>query len=759
MAERKSIESIMHSLTLKEKISLCSGSDFWHTEPIEKKDIPSIMVSDGPHGLRKMKLEEDSDINGSIKAVCFPTAASLASSFDVDLVRSVGQALGEECQAENVAVLLGPGNNIKRSPLCGRNFEYFSEDPYLAGKIAAAHINGVQCAGVGASLKHFLANNQELYRNTYNAIIDERTLREIYLTGFEIAVKESQPWTVMCSYNKVNGEQSSQNKRTLTDILRDEWGFEGLVVSDWGAIKERAKAIAAGLDLEMPGNDGASDDLVMEAIQSGELSEDELDKCVERVLTLVFKAIDSHDDSIKWDKNAHHLLARKVAAECMVLLKNEDKVLPLEESDHIAIIGGFAKKPRFQGGGSSHINCTQIDSAMTALAGNTHIIYEEGFEADSDKYDEKKFRRAIDAARTVDKCVIFAGLPDSYECEGYDRKHMDLPEVQNRLIEEVSKVCEHVIVVLHNGSPVTIPWLDKVQGLLEAYLAGQGTGSAVMDVLYGRVNPSGRLAETFPLRLEDNPSYLDFGTGCKDIEYREGVFVGYRYYTAKKLPVLFPFGYGLSYTRFSYGNMKIDMDKMMDDDEVEVCVDVINEGEITGKDVVQLYVSPKMDTIRRPVRELKGFKKITVKPGERKTVRFTLNKRSFAYYNTEINDWYVEPGEYEIQICRDADTVAVSKTITVNPVVPCKKEFSLNSNFEDVFANEKATRLFRQFVDEHKDRKATVANAMGGAFDVFIDPATGDFFLDMPIRMLANMGDGRVSVKKVLELIDKMNEV
>lgn len=757
---KKKIKTIIEKLTLEEKVSLLSGADFWHTEAIPKKDIPAIMVADGPHGLRKQNLEEeDCELNSAVPAICFPTAAALAASFDTELVERVGKALGAECQAENVSVLLGPGNNIKRSPLCGRNFEYFSEDPYLAGKMAAAHIRGVESTGVGTSLKHFAANNQEYHRNTSDSVVDERTLREIYLAGFEMAVKESKPSTIMCSYNKINGVQTSENKKLLTDILRDEWGYEGLVMSDWGAVKDRALGVAAGLDLEMPGCGKANDKAVIDAVKKGIISEADVDKCVERVLNLVYKSLEKHDDTVKWDKAAQHLLAREVAAECMVLLKNDEKVLPLDADDHILMVGGFAKTPRFQGGGSSHINCTQIDSALSAVQGNSRIAFEMGFSAENDKYDAQMFQKAVKRAQDADKVIVFAGLPDSYEVEGWDRKHMDLPKVQNDLIEELCKVCSHVVVVLHNGSPVAMPWIDKVQGVLEAYLAGQGTGKAVMDVLYGRVNPSGHLAETFPLRLEDNPSYLNYGEGALSSVYSEGVFVGYRYYTSRNMPVLFPFGYGLSYTKFSYGNIRLGSSEMTDADTLEVKVDVINEKDVAGKAVVQIYVEPpKGCGVRRPVRELKAFTKVLVSPHERKEVTFTLDKRAFAYYDTELADWYVCPGEYQIQVCQDAATVADSKTVKITPANPKKMVYNVNSVFGDVFDNPKATAVFEEYIEKFSKREITTANAVAGSFEVLVDRSTGRFITDMPLRSLVGLGDGKATAEDLNELIKALNK-
>ncbi len=753
------IKKLLKELTLEEKVSLCSGSDFWHTKEIKRLGIPSVMVSDGPSGLRKQDYEAgQNSVNTSIKAVCFPTGVNLAASFDVDVVRTVGEAIGEECQAENVAAILGPANNIKRSPLCGRNFEYYSEDPYLSGKIAAAFINGVQSKGVGTSLKHFCANNQEYRRNSYDSRIDERTLREIYLRAFEIAVKESQPWTVMCAYNLVNGVQMSENKRILTDILRNEWGFEGLVVSDWGAVRDRVKGIAAGLDLEMPYSYGAYDRLVIEAVKNGELAESDLDKCVERILGFVHRAIEAHDDSVTWDKEEHHLLARNIASECMVLLKNEDKVLPLKNDEYVLFVGGFAKKPRYQGGGSSHVNSVKIDSILMAIQWNSKVIYEEGFSASDDSYDQVKFEHAVAAAKNVDKVVVFAGLPDLYECEGYDREHMDLPKVQNDLIDALTGVNPHVIVVLENGSPVTMPWLDKTEAVLETYLGGEGIGEATVRALYGNVNPSGRLPETFPLRLQDNPSYIDFSGDCSAIEYREGIFTGYRYYTKKDMPVLFPFGYGLSYSTFSYGMMTCDTDNMKDDETLEVSVDVINESAVPGKEVVQLYVEADIpDTkIRRAVRELKGFAKVSLDAHERKTVRFILDKSAFAYYDTSIGDWYVEPGDYKVEICRNARDVITYRSVKVVPKKPKKPVYDENSVYKDIMENPAAAKLAAPYFDKYLFKDPDSSSTDEVATEAFgSDP---DVFLrDTTLRNVVNMSFGKITYEDMRELIEKLN--
>lgn len=500
------IEKILKELTLEEKASLCSGSDFWHTKSVDRLEIPRIMVSDGPHGLRK-NIENAQNPNEAIKAVCFPTASALACSFDRKLLETMGKALGEECQAENVSVILGPGCNIKRSPVCGRNFEYFSEDPYLASEMACAHIKGVQSKGVGTSLKHFACNNQETRRLTCDEKIDERTLREIYLSAFEAAVKKAKPWTIMCSYNRINGVHSSQNKWLLTDVLRDEWDFKGLVMSDWGAVDDRVEGIKAGLDLEMPASFGKNDKLIVEAVNKGELSTEELDKCVRRVLELVDRAEESRSDAV-WDKEKQHELARKISAQCSVLLKNEDDILPLDKNDKICFIGYFAQKPRYQGGGSSHINSFKVTSALEAVKEYCEVEYAQGYITDEDKTDEKLLKEALECAARNDKVVIFAGLPDAFESEGYDRTHMRMPECQLELIEKISEINKNVVVVLHNGSPVEMPFINNIKALLEVYLGGQAVGGAVCDLLFGKVNPSGKLAETFPVKLSDNPSIL-----------------------------------------------------------------------------------------------------------------------------------------------------------------------------------------------------------------------------------------------------------
>ncbi|MBQ8151042.1 MAG: glycoside hydrolase family 3 protein, partial [Clostridia bacterium] len=539
------IKKVISQMTLEEKASLLSGSDFWHSKSVERLGVEKVMVSDGPHGLRKQDLEADHlGINESIKAVCYPTASATAASFDRDVLRQIGSGVADGCQHEKVAVILGPAVNIKRSPLCGRNFEYFSEDPYLAAQLSTSFIKAVQEKNIGVSVKHFAANSQEHRRMASDSVVDDRTLREIYFPAFESAVKEGKAWTVMCSYNRLNGEYASQNRWLLTDVLRGEWGFDGYVVSDWGAVSDRAKGVHAGLDLEMPASGGVNDQLVVEAVRSGQLDEADVDLAVERILTIHQRYLDNAKPDTVWDKEAQHEQARALAADCMVLLKNEDGILPLKAGEEIAVIGLFAKKPRFQGGGSSHINSFKTESLMDALAGMPGITYAQGYDIVTEEPDESLIAEACEAARKAKKAVIVAGLPDSFESEGYDRSHMRMPNCQVELIRRVAEVNPDTVVVLYNGSPVEMPWLGSAKAVVEAYLGGQAVGGATKLVLFGDVNPSGHLAETFPVKLQDNPSYLYYVGEGNEVDYREGIFVGYRYYDKKEMDVLFPFGYG-----------------------------------------------------------------------------------------------------------------------------------------------------------------------------------------------------------------------
>ena len=749
--EINKIKELVSQMTLEEKASLTSGADFWHTESIERLGIKKSMVSDGPHGLRKQEVKGDHlGLNDSIEAVCFPAGCALAASFNKDLVTKMGEALGNECQAEGVSVILGPAVNIKRSPLCGRNFEYYSEDPLVASEIASAMIKGVQSKNVGTSIKHFLANNQEHRRMSSSSEVDERTLREIYLAAFEGAVVKEKPWTVMCSYNKINGVYAAENKKYLTDVLRNEWGFDGYVVSDWGAVNNRVKDLEAGLDLEMPGTGGVNDRLIVEAVKNGSLDEEILNKACERILNIVYRFEENRDNNAVFDRDLDHELARKVAEETIVLMKN-DSILPLDKNDKIAFIGKFAAKPRYQGGGSSHINSHKVVSAMDEVKGMENITYAQGYIDEKDEIVEELINEAVEAAKKSKIAVVFAGLPDNFESEGYDRTHMKMPNCQNALIDAVCEVQPNTVVVLHNGSPVEMPWKDKVKGIVEAYLGGQAIGSAVVDVLFGKVNPSGKLPETFPLKLEDNPSYLYyFGEGDK-VEYREGVFVGYRYYETKKVDVLFPFGHGLSYTNFKYSNITISDDNIKDTDTVTVTVDVTNTGDVFGKEVVQLYVSPKNNKIIRPVKELKGFEKIALEPGETKTVSFILNKRSFAYWNMEIHDWHVESGKYDILIGKSVSDIVLSREISVTSTVRIPKTYTLDSIFGDLMEDEKAMAVLNPLLGQFGN--SLNVSEEGGAIN---SQMLESMIKNMPIRALLGFVPN-IELEYIYNILDKIN--
>lgn len=669
----KNIQSLIQQMTLEEKAALCTGASSWTTTPVERLGIPEMIVSDGPHGVRRVP-----DVNSlaieSLPATCFPTASCLASTWDVDLIHKMGQALGEECIALNVDVLLGPGANMKRSPLGGRNFEYFSEDPYLAGEMAASIINGVQSKGVGTSLKHYAANNQEFQRFSISAEVDERTLREIYLPAFEKAVKKAQPWTVMCSYNKVNGTFASEHHQLLTEILKDEWGFEGLVVSDWGAVRDRVAALKGGLDWEMPGPQDRRVKAVVEAVRSGELDEAVLDESVRRILNIVFKAKQTPKNGT-FDIDAHHELAHKIAADGMVLLKNNG-LLPLKGHHHIAVIGRSAARAHFQGGGSSHIHPTKVAvpfKELQAQAKGAELTYVEGYPAD-DSFRQDLIDQAVTTAQSADVALLYIALPTFKESEGYDRTDLDLTAQQIALIKAVSKVQPNTVVVLNNGAPVAMSeWIDGVAAVLEGWMMGQAGGIAIADVLFGKVSPSGKLAETFPLKLSDTPSHLNWPGGAGVVRYGEGIFIGYRYYDAKEMPVLFPFGYGLSYTSFAYSNARVSAKTFKDVDGLTVTVDVTNTGSFTGKEIVQVYVHDQESGLRRPEKELKGFAKVELQPGETKSVSISLDFRSFAYYHPEYKQWITEDGQFDILIASSAVDIRESVTVTLESTLslPC----------------------------------------------------------------------------------------
>lgn len=759
---REEAKKLVEQMTLEEKAGLCSGKDFWRLKSVERLGIPEVMVCDGPNGLRKQSEREDAGINDSIEAVCFPGSCAEAASFDRDTMYRAGQAMGTACQAENISILLGPGTNIKRSPLCGRNFEYYSEDPYLASQIAAAHIKGVQSRNVGACIKHFAANNQESRRMSISSEVDERTLREIYLAAFEDAVKEAKPWAVMCSYNQLNGTFASENSWLLRKVLKEEWGYEGLVVTDWGAVNDRVKGLLAGLDLEMPGSGGYNDKKIVEAVKTGEVPEAVLDEACERIVSCIMTYVEHKDEHAVWNQEADHQLAIETARECMVLLKNEDNILPLSSDTPVAFIGKFAEKPRYQGGGSSHVNTIRCSSALDEVKTMEHVTYVPGFETkdavgeEELRLEQQQFHDAIAAAKSAKAAVIFAGLPDSYESEGFDRKHMRLPEIQNRLIQAVAEVQPNTVVVLHNGSPVEMPWVNDVKGILEAYLGGEGVGAATVDILFGKANPSGKLPETFPLKLSDNPSYLNFPGETDRVEYREGIFVGYRYYDKKEMKVLFPFGHGLSYTDFTYSDLKISKKKLRDEETCKVKVTITNTGDRFGKEAVQLYVQDVVSRVIRPVKELKGFEKVALEPGESKTVTFTLSKRAWAYYDTEAQGWYTEEGEFRILIGASSRDIRLTETVYVTPVEKVKRNYSMNSILGDLLECE-----------EIKEEIAELKHMCDSMFDSDSaeNPLLGEGMADMmeaqgremPLKSLPSFTDGKVSLEYLEGILKKLN--
>ncbi|MGL6104612.1 glycoside hydrolase family 3 C-terminal domain-containing protein [Romboutsia sp.] len=742
------IKELIKEMTIEEKASLCSGLNFWNTKSIERLNIPSIMMTDGPHGLRKQADESDHlGLNKSIESTCFPTASALACSWNRGLVNDLGVALGKECQAEDISIILGPGANIKRSPLCGRNFEYYSEDPYLSSQLAKHQIQGTQSQGVGTSIKHFAANNQEERRMTIDTIVDERTLREIYLASFETAITEAKPWTVMCAYNKLEGEFCSENYRLLTQILRDEWGYEGFVVSDWGAVVDRDKALHAGLELQMPADGGKGDSVIVEAIKNGTLSEEVLDRSVERLLKITFKAVENKKENATFSKEEHHELARAIAGECIVLLKNEGEILPLAKSEKIAVIGDLAKKTRYQGGGSSHINPTRIDNAyeeILSLVGEENVSYTRGYDLEVDDINEELVKEAKELATKADKVVLFIGLPERYESEGFDRTHLNMPINQESIVKELQSINENIVVVLSNGSPIEMPFVKDIKGLVEGYLTGQASGKAIADVLYGEVNPSGKLAETFPMKLAHNPSYLNFPGDIDKVEYKEGVFVGYRYYDTKEIDVLFPFGHGLSYTNFEYSDLKVSNTEINDNEKMTVSLKVKNTGKVYGKEVVQLYVSDVESKISRPSKELKGFEKVSLNPGEEKEISFELDKRSFAYYNVNIKDWHVETGEFEILIGKSSKEIILKESVTVNSTVEIKKAITNNTAIGDI---------------AHHPAVKPLMDGMMAQFGA-IDLGAGNMFVEMmkfmPLRAIATFNPAAEDA--INNIIKQMNE-
>ena len=770
----KKIKEILNSLTLEEKASLCSGVGLWQTRPLEDKGIPEIWMADGSNGVRIMKpvnqerKQDTSDflkvtdltqnsptITNQYEAVCYPSGASLASTWDTELIEEMGEALGDECRYFKVNLLLAPGINIKRSPLGGRGYEYYSEDPYLTGKVAESFIKGVQKTGTGTSIKHFAANNAETLRINMSSDVDERALREIYLAPFEIGVKNAKPWTVMSSYNKVNGVQMAENRELLTDILRDEWGFNGVVVSDWGGVKDRIKALEAGNDLDMPENQ-RSNQSVVDAVRRGILSEAVLDQSVERILELVLKAKEQERFTDDMDFENHRNLSRKVAEESVVLLKNEKGLLPItkEKYKKVAVIGAFAREPRYQGGGCTLVNPIRISrpyEEMEKLAGkNIELTYAKGYELKDETSDEL-IHEAEEAAREADIAVIFGGLWVAYDREGFDRKHLEIDSSHIRLIEAVSRVQKRVVVVLSNGDAVVMsPWLDHVGAVVEQFLVGETVGEALARVLFGEVNPSGKLPVTFPKRLEDTSAYPYFPGECSHHVYGEGIFVGYRYFDKKKIEPLFPFGYGISYTTFQYSAIRADRSQMKDTDTVTVSVDVTNTGCVKGKEIVQIYVSDEKSRLRRPEKELKAFGKVELEPGETKTLTFTLGYRDFAYYDPEASDWVVEEGIFHIHAAANAGDIRQSIPVEVREAKKKFRRLYLDSQHTAVFEHPMAKKMYLDFLVETGVIAADRVEAM-------VPLLKGNY---MGIyNVVTSLLGGNVTKEEMQAVLDRINEV
>ncbi|MFI2104759.1 glycoside hydrolase family 3 C-terminal domain-containing protein [Isoptericola sp. NPDC019693] len=750
------VERALASLTLEEKASLLSGLDFWHTQPVERDGetlVPSVMVTDGPHGLRKQ--DESADHLGlghSVPATCFPTAAALGSSWDADLLRRVGEALGRETRANDVAVLLGPGVNIKRSPLCGRNFEYFSEDPVVAGELATALVEGIQSLGVGTSLKHFAANNQEADRMRVSADVDERTLREIYLPAFERVVTKAQPWTVMCAYNKVNGVYASQHDWLLTTVLRDEWGFEGLVVSDWGAVRDRVAGVAAGLDLEMPSSGGRTDAEVVAAVRSGALDESLVDAAARRVLHLVARSLPALGAPGSFDADAHHALAREAAAAGTVLLKNEPvegaPLLPLSPGAlaGAAVVGELARTPRYQGAGSSQVTPTRLDDALSALreAAGADLPFAPGYTLAEGPADDRSpdalVAEAVETARGAGAVLVFLGLPAAYESEGYDRDHLDLPADQVALLRAVAAANPRVVVVLAGGSAISVaPWQDAAPALLTGWLGGQAGGSGIADVLSGAVTPSGKLTETLPLRLEDTPAFGNFPGELGHVRYGEGVLVGYRWYDARQVDVAYPFGHGLSYTTFAYDDAAAEATGAGPDARVRVTVRVTNTGAVAGAEVVQVYVGDPQAQVQRPERELKAFAKVHLEPGASQVVTVDLDARDLSYWHPVLRRWVLEGGEFRVSVgasSRDLRAELVVDVVGEDVTLPLHELSTLGEALA------------------HPVAGATIRSALEATP---IDPSMLAMATDMPLAVIADFGMAGFDRTTLAQLIEAAN--
>ncbi|MBM7661824.1 beta-glucosidase [Bacillus mesophilus] len=773
-------KDLIKQMTLEEKASLMSGQNFWNTKAIERHGIPSIMLTDGPHGLRKQGGKADHlGLNKSLPATCYPTAATLANSWDKSLVYNVGQDIGKEARSEKVSVLLGPGLNIKRNPLCGRNFEYFSEDPYLTGELASEMVKGIQSNGISACPKHYAVNSQEHMRMTIDEIVDERSLREIYLTGFEKVVKESKPYTMMSSYNKVNGEFANENQHLANDILYSEWGFDGVVVTDWGGNNDRIAGLKAHNQLEMPSTNGITDKEIVDAINKGKLDESILDKAVDQLLSLLYKVRLDDKESGQVDYEDHHNKAVEAARQSMVMLKNEKNILPLKAGTKVAVIGDFAKNPRYQGAGSSLINPYKLSNPFDGLQKSSLKIagYAQGFKRMGGK-SSTLLEEATSLAKSAEVVLLFIGLDESKEAEGVDREDLKLAQNQLELVESLVKVNENIVVVLSGGGAIELPFADRVQGMIHTYLSGQGGGEAIVDVLLGKYNPSGKLSETFPIHYTDVPSSAYYPGHQATSEHKEGLFIGYRYFETANVPVRYPFGYGLSYTTFDYSDMVID--------GLTVSFNLTNTGEVAGAEVAQLYIEKVDSKIIRSKKELKAFDKVYLEPGETKQVTLTLTKRDFSYYNPE-KDWEVESGTYKILVGSSIQEIHLEETLEMEGVAPTvflKTEFPNyavanvkqipNSEFEKIVGRKLPPKNW----DRHKDlgmndtiNQAQYKNWLGKLlyhsimfFHFFFKkigkPLTANnvyFVINMPFRQIDRFSGGKVSKKNVERLLRWIN--
>lgn len=754
----KKVDQLVSKLTLEEKALLTSGRDAWSTQPIERLDIPYIWMADGPHGLRRAPTTDTWGYGNQAPATCFPTASALSASWDMELVEEVGAALGVESNALGVDLLLGPGINIKRSPLAGRNFEYFSEDPLLSGKLGVAYINGVQGQGVGATVKHYVANNVETQRMWANSNLDDRTLNEIYMTPFEITVKEAQPWSVMACYNRVQGEYGTESLKLLTDKLKNDWGFKGFVVSDWDAVVDRVQGIRAGMHLEMPGKPARiTSKMVVDAVKNNELDEKQLDSIVKDLLRVVFMGQNTEDKFGDQNLEQHHQLARKVAAEAITLLKNTKKLLPVDTAKYkkIAVLGEFAVNPRYQGNGSSQVKPTKLDKFIDIIrqeyGQDIEITYSAGYSlADDD--DLSLVDAAVEVAADADLALVMAGLPLSYESEGIDRKHIDLPPSHNKLISDVAKVQPNTAIILTNGSAIAMPWVNEVSAILETWLGGQAGAGAIADAVFGVVNPSGKLAETFPVRLEDSPAFLNFPGEDGQVIYGERMFVGYRYYDKLNIEPLFPFGHGLSYTEFGYSNLKLSSTDITDKDQLQVSLTLTNTGKVKGKEVIQLYVADKESSVQRPVKELKAFDKIELAPGESKEVSFTLSVRDFSYYSKVYDRWLAESGEFDILIGSSSRDIRLTGSLNLSNTEKLNYKMTKFSFFSEYWENPQLKPLLIEFMPKW-------IKAMTPEGKSVEEAKIEDFLQQQPLIKFTYFTGGEVDEQSIKAFVEKTNQL